>query len=87
MRIGETNQLFKNKLMAVVIAKVGDIKFAATKECWDRLCGKFQVSKAHQAKLVRHAFTGQAATVCQQVEAANPMETAEKLWSAMERRL
>jgi hypothetical protein len=87
MRIGEMNQLFKDNLMAVVVEKVGGIMFAAAKECSDRLCGKFQVSKAHQAKLVRHAFTGQAATVCQQVEAANPMETAEELWSAMERRL
>jgi Retrotransposon gag protein len=87
MRIGKANRLYKDNLMAAVMSKDGDSKFAAAKVCWDRLCGQFPVSETHQAKLVAHAFTGQAAAVYQQVAAANPMATAEELWLAMERRL
>jgi hypothetical protein len=45
------------------------------------------VSEAHQAKLVGHAFSGQAAAVFQQVAAANPTATAFELRVAMERHL
>jgi hypothetical protein len=71
--------LYKDNLMTVVVSKAGDSKFAAAKAYWDRLCGQFPVSETHQAKLVAHAFTGQAAAVYQQVAAANPMATAEEI--------
>jgi hypothetical protein len=87
MRIREANRLYRDNMTPVVVSKAGDSKFAAAKACWDRLCGQFPVSKIHEAKLVAHAFTGQAAAVYQQVAAANPTATAEELWAAMERRL
>jgi hypothetical protein len=86
MRIGEVNSFYRKNLMAVVVSKAGDSKFAAAKACWDRLCGQLPVSETHQEKLVEHAFSGQAAAAYQQVAAANPMATAEELWMAMERR-
>jgi Retrotransposon gag protein len=87
MRIGEANRLYKDNLTAVTVTKAGDSRFAAAKACWDRLCAQFPVSEAHQAKLLVHAFSGQAAAVFQQVAAANPTATAFELWAAMERRL
>jgi hypothetical protein len=61
MRIGEANRLYKDNLTAVTVTKAGDSRFAAAKACCDRLCAQFPVSEAHQAKLVVHAFSGQAA--------------------------
>jgi hypothetical protein len=87
MRIGEANRLYKDNLTAVTVTKAGDSRFAAAKACWDRLCAQFPVSEAHRAKLVIHAFSGQAAAVFQQGAAANPTATAFGLWAAMERRL
>jgi hypothetical protein len=87
MRIGEANRLYKDNLTAVTVTKAGDSKFASARACWDRLCAQFPVSEAHQAKLLVHAFAGQAAAVFQQVAGANPTATADELRAAMERRL
>jgi hypothetical protein len=66
MRIGEANRPRIDILTALTVKKAVDRKFAVAKACWVILCSQILVSDALQAKLVVHAFAGQAAAVFQQ---------------------
>jgi hypothetical protein len=35
MRIGESNRLYNDKLLAVIVSKTGDANFASARACWD----------------------------------------------------
>jgi hypothetical protein len=79
MRIGEANRLYKDSLSAVMVSKTGDANFASARACWDRLIVQYPVDPIHQPKLVAHAFRGAAATVFQQIAAANTNASAQTL--------
>jgi Retrotransposon gag protein len=87
IRIGEANRLYKDNLSAVMISKTGDANFASAHACWDRLIVQYPVDPIHQPKLVAHAFRGAAATVFQQIAAANTNASAQTLWYLMQGRL
>jgi hypothetical protein len=87
MRIGEANRLYKDNILAVMVSKTGDANFASACACWDRLIVQYPVDPIHQPKVVAHAFRGAAATVFQQIAAANTNAGAQKLWDLMQGRL
>jgi hypothetical protein len=87
MRIGEANRLYKDNLSAVMVSKTGGANFAFARACWDRLIVQYPVDPIHQPKLVVHAFRGAAATVFQQIAAANTNASAQTLWDLMQGRL
>jgi hypothetical protein len=87
MRIGEANRLYKDNLLVVIVSKTGDANFASARACWDRLIVHYPVDPIHQPKLVAHAFRGAAATVFQQIAAANTNASAQTLWDLMQGRL
>jgi hypothetical protein len=79
MRIGEANRLYKDSLSAVMVSKTGDANFASARACWNRLIVQYPVDPIHQPKLVAHALWGAAATVFQQIAAANTNASAQTL--------
>jgi hypothetical protein len=79
MRIGEPDRLYKDNLSAVMISKTGDANFASARACWDRLIVQNPMDPIHQPKLVAHAFRGAAATLYQQIAAANTNASAQTL--------
>jgi hypothetical protein len=87
MRIEEANRLYKDNQSAVMVSKTGDANFASSRACWDRLIVQYPVDPMHQPKLVAHAFRGAAATVFQQIAAANTSASAQTLWDLMQGRL
>jgi hypothetical protein len=87
MKIGEANRLYKDNLSAVIISKTGDANFASARACWDRLTVQYPVDSMYQLKLVAHTFRGAAATVFQQIAAANTNASAQTLWDLMQGRL
>jgi hypothetical protein len=87
MRIGEANRLCKDNLSAVMVSETGDADFASARACWNRLIVQYPVDPIHQSKLVAHAFRGAAATVFQQIAAANTNASAQALWDLMQGRL
>jgi hypothetical protein len=87
MRIGEANRLYKDNLSAVIVSKTGDANFVSARACWDRLTVHYPGDPIHQPKLVAHAFRGSAATVFQQIAAANTNANAQTLWDLMQGRL
>jgi Retrotransposon gag protein len=87
MRIGEANRLHKDNFSAVMVSKTGDANFASAGACWDRLIVQYPADPIHQPKLVAHAFRGAAATVFQQIAAANTNASAQTLRDLMKGRL